>query len=159
MKWYDKAAFYHIYPLGFCGCPKENDFSGEPVSRILKVIDIIPHLKECGFNAVYFGPVFESSRHGYDTADYLVPDRRLGTEEDFKRVFDAFHENGIKVVLDGVFKEISGRSRTFASTVSEAAIRTGSTFATAEVLTESRFSMRVGKVTTNWLSLICTTAK
>ena len=25
MKWYDKAVFYHIYPLGLCGCKKENN--------------------------------------------------------------------------------------------------------------------------------------
>lgn len=106
MNWFDKSAFYHIYPLGFCGAPEENDFTSEPESRILKVIDIIPHIKECGFNAVYFGPVFESSRHGYDTADYLTVDRRLGTNEDFKKVCDELHANGIKVVLDGVFNHV-----------------------------------------------------
>lgn len=106
MNWFDKSAFYHIYPLGFCGCPEENDFSSEPESRILKVIDIIPHIKECGFNAVYFGPVFESSKHGYDTADYLTIDRRLGTNDDFKKVCDELHANGIKVVLDGVFNHV-----------------------------------------------------
>ena len=106
MNWFDKSAFYHIYPIGFCGAPKENDFTSEPEHRILKVLDIIPHLKECNFNAVYFGPIFESSRHGYDTADYLTPDRRLGTDEDFKQVFDALHENGIKVIIDGVFNHV-----------------------------------------------------
>ena len=106
MNWYDKSAFYHIYPLGFCGAPKENDFTSEPQYRILKVLDVIPHIKECNFNAVYFGPIFESSRHGYDTADYLTPDRRLGTDEDFKKVFDALHENGIRVIIDGVFNHV-----------------------------------------------------
>lgn len=106
MNWFDKSAFYHIYPLGFCGAPKENDFTSEPQHRILKVLDIIPHIKECNFNAVYFGPIFESSRHGYDTADYLTPDRRLGTDEDFKKVFDELHENGIKVIIDGVFNHV-----------------------------------------------------
>ena len=24
MAWYDSAVFYHIYPLGLCGCSKEN---------------------------------------------------------------------------------------------------------------------------------------
>ena len=24
--WYDSAIFYHIYPLGLCGCEKENDY-------------------------------------------------------------------------------------------------------------------------------------
>ena len=54
MNWFDKSAFYHIYPLGFCGAPKENDFTSEPEHRILKVLDIIPHIKKCNFNAVYF---------------------------------------------------------------------------------------------------------
>ena len=27
MAWYDSAVFYHIYPLGLCGCPHDN--SGE----------------------------------------------------------------------------------------------------------------------------------
>ena len=106
MNWFDKSAFYHIYPLGFCGAPKENDFTSEPEHRILKVLDIIPHITECNFNAIYFGPIFESSRHGYDTADYLTPDRRLGTDEDFKKVFDTLHENGIKVIIDGVFNHV-----------------------------------------------------
>ena len=33
---------YQIYPLGFCGAPKQND--GITVPRIRKVLDWIPHL-------------------------------------------------------------------------------------------------------------------
>ncbi len=69
MKWYENAVMYHIYPLGFCGAPKHNE-GGEPVNRLEKVLDWIPHLKELGVDAVYFGPVFESVEHGYDTTDY-----------------------------------------------------------------------------------------
>ncbi|MCL2693573.1 MAG: alpha-amylase family glycosyl hydrolase, partial [Oscillospiraceae bacterium] len=86
MNWFDNAVFYHIYPLGYCGCPKDNDFkpkAGE--SPILRVIKHIPVIKQLGFNAIYFGPVFESTRHGYDTADYLKIDSRLGTNEDFAK--------------------------------------------------------------------------
>ena len=106
MNWFDKSAFYHIYPLGFCGCEPQNDFTAEPQHRILKVLDAVEHIKKTGFNAVYFGPVFESSAHGYDIADYLTIDRRLGTNEDFKKVCDTLHEKGIKVVLDGVFNHV-----------------------------------------------------
>ncbi len=106
MEWYQRSSFYHIYPLGYCGALEPNDFKSEPQSRILSVIDNIPHIKELGCNAVYFGPVFESAYHGYDTADYTKIDRRLGTNEDFKKVCDALHENGIKVVLDGVFNHV-----------------------------------------------------
>lgn len=106
MEWFNKAAFYHIYPLGYCGQLQPNDFTSEPTHAILKVIDQIPAIKEMGFNAVYFGPIFESVKHGYDTVDYTKIDRRLGTNEDFKKVCDALHENGIKVVLDGVFNHV-----------------------------------------------------
>ena len=92
---------YHIYPLGFCGAPREND--GRIEHRILRVLDWIPHLKKLGITAVYFGPVFESDRHGYDTRDYSRIDCRLGTNADFRTVCDALHSSGIKVILDGVF--------------------------------------------------------
>ncbi len=106
MKWFENAVFYHIYPIGYFGCPRQNDFQSEPTHKILRLIEDIPHIKKLGCNAVYFGPVFESSAHGYDTADYTKIDRRLGTNEDFKKVCDALHENGIKVVLDGVFNHV-----------------------------------------------------
>lgn len=105
--WIEKSNVYHIYPLGFCGCEQYRSESSEkPVPRIKKVIEWIPHLKEMHFNAVYFGPIFESVKHGYDTIDYTVIDRRLGTNQDFKEVCDALHANGIKVILDGVFNHV-----------------------------------------------------
>ena len=57
-------------------------------------------------NAVYLGPVFESAAHGYDTSDYTKIDARLGTNEDFTEVCKALHENGIKIILDGVFNHV-----------------------------------------------------
>ncbi len=102
--WYEEAVFYQIYPLGFCGAPTEND--GVTVSRILKVIDWIPHMKELGIGAIYFSPVFESDAHGYDTRDYSRIDCRLGTNEDFKKVVRACHEADIRVVIDGVFNHV-----------------------------------------------------
>ena len=102
--WAYESVFYQIYPLGFCGAPFENDGVGK--SRILKVLDWIEHIKGLGANAIYFSPVFESDTHGYNTRDYKMIDVRLGTNEDFKRVCDELHKNGIKVVLDGVFNHV-----------------------------------------------------
>jgi glycosidase len=102
--WAYESVFYQIYPLGFCGAPFEND--GVLEHRILKVLDWIPHIKRLGANAIYFSPVFESDTHGYNTRDYTKIDVRLGTNEDFKRVCDELHKNGIKVVLDGVFNHV-----------------------------------------------------
>ena len=102
--WANESVFYQIYPLGFCGAPFEND--GKCTSRILKVIDWIPHISELGCNAIYFSPVFESDTHGYNTRDYKQIDVRLGTNEDFKEVCKALHTAGIRVVLDGVFNHV-----------------------------------------------------
>lgn len=102
--WAYESVFYQIYPLGFCGAPFEND--GEQESRILKVIDWIPHIGKLGANAVYFSPVFESDTHGYNTRDYKKIDCRLGTNEDFVKVCEELHKVDIRVVLDGVFNHV-----------------------------------------------------
>lgn len=102
--WANESVFYQIYPLGFCGAPFEND--GVTINRIHKVNEWIPHLKKLGINAVYFGPVFSSDTHGYNTRDYRQIDCRLGNNEDFKIVCDALHQEGIKIVLDGVFNHV-----------------------------------------------------
>ncbi len=102
--WAKESIFYQIFPLGFCGAPEDNDQVIH--SRILKVEGWIPHMKNIGVDAVYFSPVFESDRHGYDTRDYFRIDCRLGSNEDFKRVCKNLHEAGIRVVLDGVFNHV-----------------------------------------------------
>lgn len=102
--WVNKSIFYHIYPLGFCGAPEYNN--GATNYRLDKIKDWIPHLKELNINAIYFGPLFESTKHGYDTKDYYKIDCRLGDNESFKRICDELHKNGIKIVLDGVFNHV-----------------------------------------------------
>ena len=104
INWLSEAVFYQIYPLGFCEAPKENDQIAVP--RILKVIDWIPHIKDMGFNAIYFAPVFQSDRHGYDTRNYRLIDDRLGQNNDFARVCHQLRAAGIRVVLDGVFNHV-----------------------------------------------------
>ena len=39
MAWYDEAVFYHIYPLGMTGAPKQNSY-GEPVSRLKNYVNL-----------------------------------------------------------------------------------------------------------------------
>ena len=104
--WFDRAVVYHIYPLGYCGAPQYNEGEKTQGSRILKVLDRIGHLKALGVNTIYFGPVFESLWHGYDTSDYYRTDSRLGSMKDFQKVFRALKENGFKIVLDGVFNHV-----------------------------------------------------
>ena len=102
MAWYTEAIFYHIYPLGMTGAPKENSYS-EPVSRLNTLLPWISHIKEIGCNAIYIGPLFESVGHGYETTDYKKLDSRLGTNEDLTNFVAECHKAGIRVILDGVF--------------------------------------------------------
>lgn len=102
--WVNESVFYHIYPLGFCGAPEYND--GQVEYRLDKLSKWIPHLKELGVNALYIGPLFDSSRHGYDTKDYYKIDTRLGDNASFKRLCGELHENGIRIILDGVFNHV-----------------------------------------------------
>ena len=102
MAWYDEAVFYHIYPLGLTGAPKQNSY-GEPVHRLNTLLPWISHIREIGCNAIYIGPLFESVGHGYETTDYKKLDSRLGTNEDLTNFVKECHKQGIRVILDGVF--------------------------------------------------------
>ena len=106
MSWYENAVVYQFYPIGLTGAPHENDFVQE--HRILQLVDNgwIEHLERLGVTCVILNPVFQSMTHGYDTIDYNQVDSRLGTKEDLRRVVDAFHEAGIKVLLDAVLNHV-----------------------------------------------------
>ncbi len=102
MAWYHEAVFYHIYPLGLCGAPAQNDYS-EPVHRLRELHPWIDHIKKLGFTALYIGPLFESVGHGYETTDYRKLDSRLGDNADLINFVAACHRAGLKVIFDGVF--------------------------------------------------------
>lgn len=102
MSWFDRAIFYHMYPLGMVGAERENRRTA-PAARFEQLNRYLPYLKVLGCNALYIGPLFESTTHGYDTRDYRLIDRRLGTNEDFQAFVAAAHNYGIRVVVDAVF--------------------------------------------------------
>ena len=59
MAWYDEAVFYHIYPLGLCGCAHEND--GQPTPGAFAKLEAwAAHAAKLGCTAIYIGPLFES---------------------------------------------------------------------------------------------------
>lgn len=102
--WFDQAVLYQIYPMGLCGAPQDNDEVLE--SRILKLLDWVDHIKKTGADTLLLNPVFDSDRHGYDTRDYFRVDPRLGSNEDLAKVCKAFHDAGLRVMLDGVFNHV-----------------------------------------------------
>jgi len=107
-RWWERGIFYHIHTLGFCEAPAVNDFNSPAVERLEAVGEAAGHIRDLGCSAVYLGPLFEASSHGYDTVDHYHLDRRLGTNDTLRRVVGKLHDEGLYVVLDGVFNH-SGR--------------------------------------------------
>jgi glycosidase len=101
--WARDAIFYHLFPLGCLGAPERNPLDGPVTDRLSTLTGWVDHIADLGANAVLLGPVFESSRHGYDVADYFRVDRRLGDDAALAAVCREFHRRGIRVVFDAVF--------------------------------------------------------
>ncbi len=104
--WINHTVFYHIYPLGALGAPHSNDLSSAPINRLGQVHSWLDHIQSLGANALYLGPLFESTAHGYDTVNYYEVDRRLGTRADLRALSDELHARGMRLVLDGVFNHV-----------------------------------------------------
>ena len=88
-----------------------NDYFGGD----LKGIEMkLPYLKSLGVTAIYLNPIFEAhSNHRYNTADYMKIDALLGTEADFKSLCKAAKQQGISILLDGVFSHTGADSLYF----------------------------------------------
>ncbi len=105
-QWTRNAIFYHIYPLGLLGAPARNDVDQLAVNRLAGLDHWLDHIQNLGANAIYLGPVFQSTSHGYDTIDYMQVDRRLGENRDLALFAKNVHARGIRLVLDGVFNHV-----------------------------------------------------
>lgn len=104
--WATQAFFYHIYPLGLCAAPARNDFSSPPTPRLNQLYTWLDPIQSLGANALYLGPLFESTAHGYDTADYNLLDRRLGDNSTLANFSREVHRRGMRLILDGVFNHV-----------------------------------------------------
>ncbi len=90
------------------GMITNTDFFGGNLRGVQEKLD---YLVSLGVTCIYFNPICEAhSNHRYDTADYMKVDPVLGDERDFKRLCEAAHERGIRIVLDGVFSHTGADS-------------------------------------------------
>lgn len=104
--WANDASFYHIYPLGLTDAPRHNDFASPAVPRLDALYGWLDHLQYLGVNALYLGPLFEATSHGYNTVDYYHVDRRLGNNDTLAALSDELHRRGIRLILDAVFNHV-----------------------------------------------------
>jgi neopullulanase len=119
-QWVRDAVFYQIFPDRFArslSVPKSArldewgappTYNGYQGGDLVGVAEHLDYLQDLGVNAVYFTPVFQSaSNHRYHTHDYEKVDPMLGGDAALRRLLDAAHARGIRVVLDGVFNHAS----------------------------------------------------
>jgi glycosidase len=80
------------------------------------VMDHLDYIKDLGMTAIWFTPIFENDMsvrygayHGYAATDLYKVDRRFGSNEDYKALVDAVHENGMKVIMDMIHNHIGDK--------------------------------------------------
>lgn len=107
-EWPEHVMWWHVYPLGFVGAPIRDgvDPDAAPTRRLDRLEPWLDHIIDLGLNGLLLGPVFASETHGYDTVDHFRIDPRLGDDDDLRRLVDAAHGRGIRVLLDGVFNHV-----------------------------------------------------
>ena len=79
------------------------------------IINAVPYIKELGCNAIWMTPIFESgtgdeklNATGYFAMDYFNIDDQFGTMEKFDELVETCHDEGLAVILDGVFGHNKG---------------------------------------------------
>jgi glycosidase len=114
--WTKDAIIYNIFPDSFAtsyryisGQGREVIYNGT-ITRgklggtIRGITENLDYLKELGINCIYINPFFVAGEyHKYDLLDYYHVDPCFGTDEEFKQMVAVYHENGIRVIIDGVF--------------------------------------------------------
>ncbi|MDN6078102.1 MAG: alpha-glucosidase [Lactococcus lactis] len=100
---FHKMVGYQIYPKSF------KDTNGDGIGDINGIIEKIPYLREFGIDFIWINPIYKSPQvdGGYDISDYQVIDEMFGSLEDFKKLLDKAHENGLKVIMDLVVNHTS----------------------------------------------------
>lgn len=85
-----------------------NDVYGGDLKGIEKKIN---YLKSLGVTILYLNPIGQSiSSHRYDTTDYKNVDPLLGTMDDFVNLSKVAKENGMHIILDGVYNHVADDS-------------------------------------------------
>jgi neopullulanase len=75
------------------------------------IIDHLDYLQDLGVTTLWLNPVLENNtpertEHGYAITDHYKVDPRLGTNELYKKLSDALHKRGMKLIQDAVYNHV-----------------------------------------------------
>ena len=89
----------------------EIDFWGGDLASLSTRLD---HVQQLGAEVLYLNPICEAfTNHKYDALDYRQVSPEYGSRDDVRRLAQALHERGMKLVLDGVFNHMGRQSPLF----------------------------------------------
>jgi 1,4-alpha-glucan branching enzyme len=94
---------YEVHLASWMRPDKNNEDVYNSYAEITK--RLVPYVKEMGFTHVEFMPVMEhpfDGSWGYQGTGFFAPTSRFGPPQEFMKMTEAFHKEGIGVVLDWV---------------------------------------------------------
>ncbi len=103
--WWHRTTVYHIYPRSF------KDANGDGIGDLRGIAEELGYLQDLGVETLFISSFFQSPQQdlGYDITDHLGIAPEYGSREDVRRLFDAIHARGMKVVLDIVLNHTSAQ--------------------------------------------------
>jgi 1,4-alpha-glucan branching enzyme len=99
-------AAWSVYEVHLASWMRPDKYNEESYNSYRQLIDLlVPYVKDMGFTHVEMMPVMEhpfDGSWGYQGTGFFAPTSRFGPPEDFMALIDAFHNEGIGVILDWV---------------------------------------------------------
>lgn len=96
--------YYEIFIRSFY------DSNGDGIGDLNGITEKLDYIKALGANGIWLTPITDSpSYHGYDVTDYYRINPEYGTMEDFRRLTEEAHKNGIKIIMDLVINHTSSQ--------------------------------------------------
>jgi len=97
---------WSVYEVHLASWMRPNKYDEECYNTYGQITErLVPYVKEMGFTHVEFMPVMEhpfDGSWGYQGTGFYAPTSRFGSPQDFMKMTEAFHKQGIGVILDWV---------------------------------------------------------
>jgi 1,4-alpha-glucan branching enzyme len=102
---------YAVYEVHLASWKRKIDAEMRSLTYLEMASELVTYVKEMGFTHVELMPVMEhpfGGSWGYQGLGYFAPTSRFGNPQEFMQLVEAFHHEGIGVILDWVPSHFPG---------------------------------------------------